>query len=263
MGPETILKSIRNDWQSWPLVLGTFSPWNHSWELPKVQSHRGFHQSALENSLEALSAAKAKSYQMAEIDVQITRDGIPVVFHDFNLKHRYMININVSELYYSDLAQIGSFPKLEDVLQTVDRPELLNIEIKSKNLIKFAVEDAVVEMVKRFNQEDKVMISSFNPWSLMRIKFLENQLTRALLVTDQKEIWNLFYLKKMWTVPLVEPHVLNIRYSMFNEDLISKLKNFNVLTSAWTVNELELAKNLLSLGVNSIISDTLEPVSLT
>ena len=82
-------------------------------------------------------------------------------------------------------------------------------------------------------------------------------------MTDEPEIWNFYYLKRMWTVPLVEPHVLNIRYSMFNSNLISKLKKFNVLTSAWTVNDLDTAKSLVALGVNSIISDTLQPENLT
>lgn len=265
MGPEMILKSIKNnEWESWPLMLGAFAKWNQSWELPKVQAHRGFHQNLVdENSLEALAAAKEKKYQMAEIDVQITKDGIPVVYHDFNLKHRYSINVNVSELFYSDLVQFGSFPKLQDIIETKDRPDFLNIEIKSKNLIKFPIEEAVVSMIKNKKSRDSIMISSFNPWALMRIKFLNNNITRALLVTDQREIWNSYYLKKMWTVPLVEPHVLNVHYTMFNQKLISILKNSNVLTSAWTVNDLDRAKGLLKLGVDSIISDTILPVSLT
>lgn len=229
-----------------------------------MQAHRGYHQNSIpENSLEALSAAKKKGYQMAEIDIQITKDQIPVVYHDFNLKHRYRLNVGISELAYSDLVRIGSFAKLQDVLATDDKPPFLNIEIKSKNLFSYPVEDGVVELIKKFHCEDKIMISSFNPWSLMRIKFLEERLTRALLVTDEKELWNQVYLRRMWTVPLVEPHVLNVRHSMFNSNLISKLKNFNVLMSAWTVNDGDEAQRLRSMGVDSIISDTLLPENIT
>lgn len=264
MGPETILKSIKNDWENWPLFLGAFSQWNHSWSLPKLQAHRGFHQEGIiENSLESLSAAKRKGYDMAEIDVQITKDGIPIVFHDFNLRHQYFINIEVSEMLYSDLVRLGNFPKLEEALLATDRPDYLNVEIKSKNLIKFPLEDAIVSLVKKIGCEDSILISSFNPWTLVRIRYLEKNLSRALLVTDQREIWNFYYLKRMWMLPLVEPHVLNIRHSMVTKELISKLKNFNVLTSAWTVNDLELSKNLISLGVDSIISDTILPGSIT
>lgn len=264
MGPETILKSIKNDWASWPLMLGTFSKWNHDWTLPALQAHRGYHQDLIpENSMESLSAAKQRGYQMAEIDVHITRDRIPVVFHDFSLRNRYRLNVNVSELAYCDLIRIGTFAKLTDVLATKDKPDFLNIEIKSKNFYQFPVEDAVVELVREHNCADQIMVSSFNPWGLLRVKYLNRELTRALLVTDEPEIWNFYYLKRMWTVPLVEPHVLNIRYSMVSDDLISKLKNFNVLTSAWTVNDLDVAKKLLGLGVNSIISDTIQPENLT
>lgn len=264
MGPETVLKSIKNDWASWPLMLGKFSKWNQDWQLPKVQAHRGYHQNLIpENSLDSLAAAKAKNYEMAEIDVQITRDRIPVVFHDFSLRERYRLNVNVSELAYSDLVRIGTFAKLADVLATENRPAFLNIEIKSKNFYQFPVEDVVVAVIDQNRCADRVMISSFNPWGLLRVKYLNRGLTRALLVTDEPEIWNFYYLKRMWTVPLVEPHVLNIRHSMFNEHLVSKLKNFNVLTSAWTVNDLDVAIKLRSLGVDSIISDTLLPENLT
>ncbi len=264
MGPETILKSIKSDWASWPLMMGAFSAWNHDWSLPVVQAHRGYHQQSIpENSMESLAAAKDKGYQMAEIDVQITRDRVPVVYHDFSLRNRYRLNVNVSELSYSDLIRIGTFAKLSDVLTTENKPDFLNIEIKSKNFYQFPIEDAVVELINQHQCADRVMISSFNPWALLRVKFIDRQLTRALLVTDEPEIWNFYYLKRMWTVPLVEPHVLNIRYSMFNSNLISKLKKFNVLTSAWTVNDLDTAKSLVALGVNSIISDTLQPENLT
>jgi glycerophosphoryl diester phosphodiesterase len=245
-------------------MLGTFSKWNHDWRLPAVQAHRGYHQGSIpENSMESLAAAKERGYQMAEIDVQITRDRIPVVFHDFTLRHKYKLNVNVAELMYSDLNQIGRFAKLKDVLTTKDRPPYLNIEIKSKNFYQFPVEDGVVNLIEQTQVADSVMISSFNPWSLLRVKYLDNRLHRALLVTDELEIWNFYYLRRMWTVPLVEPHVLNIRHSMYNSHLISKLKNFNVLTSAWTVNDLEVAKKLITLGVDSIISDTLLPENLT
>lgn len=264
MEPETILKSIKSDWASWPLMLGAFSEWNHDWALPLVQAHRGYHQNSIsENSMESLSAAKSMGYSMAEIDVQITRDRIPVVYHDFSLRHRYRLNVNVSELAYSDLIRIGTFAKLTDVLASSDKPDFLNIEIKSKNFYQFPIEDAVVALVKKHQCSENIVISSFNPWSLLRVKYLDRQLTRALLVTDEPEIWNLYYLKRMWTVPLIEPHVLNIRHSMFSPHLISKLNNFNVLTAAWTVNDLGLAKKLVAMGVNSIISDTLQPENLT
>lgn len=264
MGSATILKSIKNDWASWPLMLGKFSDWNRDWQLPAVQAHRGYHQNSIpENSMDSLAAAKANGYLMAEFDVHITKDRIPVLFHDFSLRQRYRLNVNVSELSYSDLNRIGSFPKLEDVLATKDKPEFLNIEIKSKNFYQFPVEDAVYELLEKYSCVNRVIVSSFNPWALLRLKFLNRDLTRALLVTDEPEIWNFYYLRRMWTVPLIEPHVLNIRHSMFNNNLISKLKNFNVLTSAWTVNDLEVAKNLKSIGVDSIISDTLLPKNLT
>ncbi|MBL7543559.1 MAG: glycerophosphodiester phosphodiesterase [Bdellovibrionaceae bacterium] len=264
MGPETISKSIKNDWADWPIRLGKFSAWNHDWLLPKIQAHRGYHQDAIvENSFESLAVAKEKGYKMAEIDVQFTKDKIPVVFHDFTLSDRFRLNVKISEMSYEDLNRLANFPALKDVLATKERPEFLNIEIKSKNFIHFGLEESVVELINRSGAADLVLLSSFNPWSLLKIKFLDARLTRALLVTDEPEIWNLYYLRRMWLAPLIEPHVLNIRHSMVDPMLIAKLKSSHVLTSAWTVNDLERAKTLVAMGVDSIISDTILPHSLT
>lgn len=264
MEPGMILKSIKNNLENWPLLMGTYSKWNQEWALPGLQAHRGYHTDDIaENSMAALAAARNNGYKMAEVDVQLTKDQIPIVFHDFNLKYIYKLNINVSEIDFADLSKLGTFPKLIDILEATDRPEFLNIEIKSKNLIKFPLEDIVVDMIKRGGFQDSILVSSFNPWALFRIKQVEKNITRALLVTDQPEIWNLYYLKRMWTLPLVEPHVLNIRHSMFNSELMANLKKFDVLTAAWTVNDLEKAKQLLGMGVSSIISDTLTLKNIT
>jgi glycerophosphoryl diester phosphodiesterase len=49
-------------------------------------AHRGWHDLHIENTLEAFRAAYDAGCDMVEFDVQLTRDGVPVIFHDDDCK---------------------------------------------------------------------------------------------------------------------------------------------------------------------------------
>lgn len=242
------------------LGLSKKAMWNPSWCLPALQAHRGhWLPSGLQNSLESLSEAKRQGYQMAEFDVQITKDGVPVLFHDFDLRHQFKKNVAVQELNYSDLKKLINVPTLTEVLMTSDRPEYLNVEIKSRQFDSPIVEEKIAEALRKTKTTDQVLFSSFNHWSLIKMKTILPQVPRALLITDEKESWNWFYLNQMWLSALVEPCLVHANHSMLDPNLVSLFQNQGLKVAAWTVNDLNRAKSLKSWGVDSIISDTVLP----
>ena len=101
-------------------------------------AHRGLHDNkgdAPENSLAAIRNAVEKGYGI-EFDVQLTRDRIPVVFHDETLKRVCGAEGNVRDYTYEELqafpllASQERIPLLADVLAAVDGRVPLIIEIK-------------------------------------------------------------------------------------------------------------------------------------
>lgn len=234
--------------------------WQPDWPLPQYQSHRGYWSSIeAQNSFESLSLAKQYQFMMAEIDIQVTKDGVPVLFHDFDLKITFKKNILISEINYADLIKIAPVPKLEDVLASTDRPEFLNIEIKSKDFNSAFIEEALVRVIKKANMKNKIIFSSFNHWSLIRLNNLLPEVPRALLITLKKEAWNAKYLKNMWLSPFVNPSLIHFDYLMLDLPKILYFKSLGYKISAWTVNDESLASDFLSKGVDSIITDRLLP----
>ena len=51
-------------------------------QIPERIAHRGFSAEAPENTMAAFRLAEQKGYQMFECDVQLSSDGVPVIFHD-------------------------------------------------------------------------------------------------------------------------------------------------------------------------------------
>ena len=105
-------------------------------------AHRGLHDleaGVPENSMAAFAAAVEKGYGI-ELDVQLTRDQIPVVFHDFTLKRVCSAEGRVKDYTFEELQQFSiegtnqRIPEFADVLQLVNGAVPLLIELKCPDL---------------------------------------------------------------------------------------------------------------------------------
>ena len=99
-------------------------------------AHRGLHDEVIpENSILAFKKALKKKMAI-ELDLQLTKDGEVVVFHDRNLKRMTGFDKRVDECFYKDIKGIKlkdskeTIPLLQDVLKLVAGKVFLDIEIK-------------------------------------------------------------------------------------------------------------------------------------
>ena len=122
---------------------------NTFYELPKTFlenpiAHRGFHDcnglkkngNGPENSRESINAASALGFGI-EIDVRLSKDYVPIVFHDHNLLRLCDLDINVSDsrstvLLNARLKNSEPLPSLEEILYLVNGKVPLLIEIKPR-----------------------------------------------------------------------------------------------------------------------------------
>ena len=105
-----------------------------------LYAHRGLHDNAEkvpENSLIAFRKAVEGGFGI-ELDVQMSRDGVPVVFHDFTLKRMCGVEGRVCDYSYDELRRfslIGSgerIPKFAEVLKLVNGRAPLIVELKTE-----------------------------------------------------------------------------------------------------------------------------------
>ncbi len=228
----------------------------HSFTLPKFQAHRGFWCEGLqENTLESLVAAKKLGFQMAEFDVQLSHDGIPILFHDLNLSRIAKKNIPINRLSANELKRLAAVSTLEEILHHSDVPDYLNIEIKSGFLVKDPLIEPVVRGIRQAKAQSRIVISSFNPWCLVKLKRLIPEVPLALLASPEKANGNYIYLRRLWMTPLLRPHLLHLDYRMLDSYFLKLIRQNNLSVAAWTVNDSQVAKNLLENDVLSIITD--------
>lgn len=102
--------------------------------MTKIVGHRGASGQELENTIKSFKLAKRMGVDAVELDVLTTRDGKVVVCHDDNLKRLSGKQLRISDLTYSQLAEIHlhngeTIPLLYDVLSIIEKiPVILDIK---------------------------------------------------------------------------------------------------------------------------------------
>lgn len=233
-------------------------PWpaNH-FTLPLWQVHRGYwFEGTQENTLEAFREAARRGHKMAELDVQLSKEGIPVVFHDDDLNRLGKRPEKVSDLTAAEMKQFANAPTLEEVLIDKDSVPYFNIEIKSRSVKDQRTAIAVVELVKKLNAQSRIIFSSFNPITLRVLWKHIPEVPRALLATDDSsDPDSAIYLRKFWLGGYCHANMLNLDKKMITTQLMKRLDERKIPVAAWTVNDKDAAGLLINKGIVSIISD--------
>jgi glycerophosphoryl diester phosphodiesterase len=141
-----------------------------SWLTARPIAHRGFHDlngACWENTLSAFAAAAERGYAI-ECDVQLTADGVPVVFHDGDLKRLAGEDGFVWQRTAAEMAalRIGGTqdhpPTLDELLRLVGGRVPLVIEAKGTPGRDQGLVAAIGQRLKHY--EGKAAIMSFDHW---------------------------------------------------------------------------------------------------
>lgn len=228
-----------------------FQEWpNYSFGLPAFQAHRGYWKKsgAVENTRQAFFEAR-KNFLMAECDVRLTKDLVPIAYHDEDLSRLNGSDYKVEELTLAQFQELcPDSPTLKELLSSSDYPEFFNFDVKSYSYLGTPLERKICEVVKETYSADRVMFSSFNPLCLWRLQGFLPEVPRAYLLSSD----NLQFLPAGL---LLKIHMLNVDHNLLQPPQLQELIDHQVPISAWTVNDTDRQQQLLDNGVRSIITD--------
>ena len=228
----------------------------------EVFAHRGASGYAPENTLEAFLLAIEQGADGIELDVQLSKDGVPVVIHDetvdrvtgqsgfvkdFTLQElKEMVVLRERFAKYRD----ARIPTLREVLYAV-RPSgiAVNIELKTGIYWYPEIEKKVAAIVEETGMKDRVIYSSFNHYSVQKLKSIVPDAETAYLFSDVILRVDDYAAKS--GVDGLHPAVYHVKMAEFlSEYLASGLK-----TRVWTVNERADMKMLIDAGVTAVITN--------
>lgn len=149
-------------------------------ELSRDYAHRGLHGGGVpENSRAAFERACAHGYGI-ELDVQLSRDGVVMVFHDYTLTRmtgvdKKLCELDAAELQTLSLAGTGeTIPTFEEVLSLVDGRAPLLVELKGESTDTSLCARVAAQLK---NYAGAYCIESFNP---LLVRTMKKELPDAL-----------------------------------------------------------------------------------
>lgn len=254
-------------------------------KLPQIFAHRGANAVAPENTVPAFEKALELGVDGIELDVQATADGVLVVLHDFRLERT---TTGAGPLRTHTLAQLAAvdagirfddafsgtpIPTLEQVFDLVGGRCIVNVEIKNMDWNGGREAEPLARLIERRGLKEQVIVSSFNPISLRKMRQLDPSIALGLLYFSKPprqggESGSL--LQKVRNLPLrhlilhlarpllsrgIAPNALHPHFASIDAQLVEIARSRGQLVNAWTVNSVAEARRLAGLGVDAIITD--------
>ncbi len=227
----------------------------------KIIAHRGASKYAPENTMPAFELAYEMKADGIETDVQMTRDGVPVLIHDETLQrttngHGFVKDMDWKDLEYLDAGNYFSpkfadtrLPTLEQFLAWAsDKALYINLELKNDKVDYKDLEVKVLDLLRKFEMKNRTTISSFNPESVKRMRKLDANLDVALL-RSRKHPDLAQYAKDLGASSL------HVKHTLLNRSLIEACGNLNLPVRIYTVNSTLLIRKGLRYNCAGIITD--------
>lgn len=225
-------------------------------------AHRGSPTEAPENTLPAIQKAINRGAHGIEIDVQLTKDGQLVIWHDLNLARFSDDKPKIKDLTYNEITSLDAgfwfnhsfkgtkLTTLQQILAICPKDVLLNIEIKNPPSPYLGIEEKVAKALLDYQKVETVIISSFDHEALRRMKHLLPNVKIGLLFRDR--LW------KPWDyVASLDFDVYSIHpdYQILDEKYITHFKELECKIYPFTVDDQSEVNRLVELGVDGVFTN--------
>lgn len=224
-------------------------------------AHRGASGYYPENTMIAFEWAYKMGADGIETDVQMTKDGVLILFHD-EMVNRTTDGVGfIKDYTYNELNKLDAgkwfsnefigikIPSVEEVLSYFKNKEtVINFEIKNSVIDYKGIEEKLIDVIVNYNMENRVILSSFNHVSMVKCKKINKNIKTALLV-EEKLYCPENYVKTA-LADGIHPH-----YYSINKETIRNIKKEGLFINTYTVNDANYMRYFIQGGVDGIITN--------
>lgn len=213
-------------------------------------AHRGLSAEEPENTIAAFRAAADAGAHAMELDVRLSHDGHVIVMHDANIARTTdgvgrVGDLDLKELQTHHTAD-GPIPTLDEVFTALaDWKGVWNIELKQRK-----VADATLDLVEKHSLVDRTILTSMDPKALTFLRKEDPLVERGLIALgppDKEDLAAAVDSGCTWMM---------IHEEYVEAAIVQEVQAVGSRVGAWTVNDVDRAKELIGMGVHMVITDT-------
>lgn len=243
---------------------------------PLIIGHRGASTHAPENTLAAFQLALDVGADGIEFDVQLSKDGVPVVIHDATLERTGLRPERVADLTSKQLAKIDVGSWFNNKFPTKDKPEfasetvptltqvlaLLNdtkgfiyIELKCGDTDYEPLAKAVCDTIRDSHLLPQIIFKSFKLAAIPFVRFhLPTVQTAALF---EPKIMDFLRRRKHILAIAHEfgAHQISLHYSLITRKLVALATEAQMPVTIWTADDPKWKKRCAKLGIKALITN--------
>jgi glycerophosphoryl diester phosphodiesterase len=226
--------------------------------MTQIFAHRGYSASFAENTLRAFVEAEKAGADGLELDVQLTKDGEIVVIHDEKVDRTTNGKGFVKDYLYKDLRKLNAnkksskmepIPALAEVFEWLSTNKLLcSIELKNGLIPYQGMEEKVIQLIYNYQLVDRIIISSFNHYSIVYSNRVAPEIETAPLFYEG------IYMPWIYT-QAIRAKGMHPKYSAISDEIIIKTIENGIAVRPYTVNKEADLHRLFNINCTALITD--------
>ena len=218
---------------------------------PKIIAHRGVTRNDQENTLPAYHQAFSEGADGLEIDVRLSKDEKPIIFHDEDTSRLFKKNLEIKNTTFFELEALGNnenrIPLLDEVLDFLPQNKECFIEIKSDaNTVPFLDKLRIEKKNITFLSFDKNVVLALK-------KRFPNKLVFQSFHMLQIERYGIKKILELYKKSNSDGLSIDIRG--LSNKTIDKILEKKIDLIIWTLNSMERLKELSKKNIRAIITD--------
>ncbi|MEU0675143.1 glycerophosphodiester phosphodiesterase [Streptomyces sp. NPDC006172] len=218
-------------------------------ETVTAVAHRGDPYRFRENTLDSLRSALDRGADAVEVDVRLTRDGVPVLLHDETLKRLWRHERPLRSLSAAEVRGLtaGGVPTLAEALAATEGVRVM-LDLPGTRDTRAA--RRIVDAVREAGAADRVYYCA-DAAAMLAVRAADPSAEIALTHTSRAPV-------RPTVLAAIRPRWLNYRFSLVDRDLADRVRLGGHLLSVWTPDTRRSMRRLLDLGVDSITTNRVD-----
>lgn len=211
-------------------------------------AHRGDPYRFRENTLPSIRSALERGADAVEIDVRVTRDGVPVLLHDATLERLWGHDVRLDRLTHQEVTELtgGGVPALREALLAVGAHRVM-VDLPG------STDESVrrtVGVVRECGAGERAYYCA-GPEAMLRVRAADPSAEIAMTWTTPAP-------PRAGLLEAVRPRWLNYRFGLVSRELTDRNHRDGLLVSAWTADTGRTMRRLIRAGVDSVTTNRVD-----